>query len=160
MRVYLSKEFDVRCPHCGRVVSYSNRYDSYFCMPCNRWIEEQCADPACEFCAGRAEEPDGLKDLDAAKPAEAEHTPPAMPQTPSAQPIISQPAVAKAAPPPAAGRNRPCPCGSGVKFKKCCEVPKQKPAPKVQAAPRPEPSRARPAPRSDDHFMSRLSRVM
>ena len=25
-----------------------------------------------------------------------------------------------------AGRNDPCPCGSGKKFKKCCELPKQR----------------------------------
>lgn len=54
MRVYLSKGFDVRCRHCGRIVSYSQRYDAFFCMPCNSWLEEQCTDPACEFCVGRA----------------------------------------------------------------------------------------------------------
>ena len=25
-----------------------------------------------------------------------------------------------------AGRNDPCPCGSGKKFKKCCDMPKQR----------------------------------
>jgi hypothetical protein len=30
-----------------------------------------------------------------------------------------------------AGRNDPCPCGSGKKFKKCCDVPKQ---PKIRQA--------------------------
>jgi hypothetical protein len=118
MRVYLCKDFDVRCSHCRRVVSYSQRYDSYFCMPCNLWLEEQCSEPRCEFCAGRAEEPDGVTDLDAAKPAEAERLPPLISQTPSIQ--LS----------------------------------------KVQAASHPEPSSARPAPRSDAHFWSRLSRVL
>lgn len=118
MRVYLCKDFDVRCLHCRRVVSYSQRYDSYFCMPCNLWLEEQCSEPQCEFCAGRAEEPDGLADLDEAKPAEAEHLPLVISQIPSTQPS------------------------------------------NVQAAPHPEPSRSLPAPRSDAHFWSRLSRVL
>ena len=134
MRVYLSKEFNVRCPHCGRVVSYSQRYDSYFCMPCNVWLEQQCSEPSCEFCAGRANEPDGLTDLDEAKPAEAEHAPPAMPKA-TALPVVS--------------RNRPCPCGSGVKFKKCCGGTRPTPAPTVQTPPP-----------SDAHFLSRLSRLM
>ena len=30
------------------------------------------------------------------------------------------PAQAVARPPPAIGRNAPCPCGSGRKYKKCC----------------------------------------
>lgn len=134
MRVYLSKEFNVRCQRCGRVVSYSQRYDSYFCMPCNLWLEERCSEPACEFCAGRAKEPDGLMELNEAKPEEAEHAPPVMPKT-AAHLVVS--------------RNRPCPCGSGEKFKKCCGIMRTPPAPKVQAPP---PSGA--------HFLSRLSRVM
>jgi hypothetical protein len=133
MRVYLSKEFNVRCPHCGRVVSYSQRYDAYLCMPCNLWLEQQCSEPSCGFCAGRAKEPDGLTDLDEAKPEEAEHAPPAM---------------AKTAGLPAVSRNQPCPCGSGVKFKKCCGTPRTAPAPKVRT------------PQSDAHFLSRLSRLM
>jgi hypothetical protein len=36
------------------------------------------------------------------------------------------------------GRNEPCPCGSGLKFKKCCLDPKEKPnkeIAKVEAMP-------------------------
>lgn len=132
MRVYLSKDFDVRCRHCGRIVSYSQRYDALFCMPCNAWLEEQCADPACEFCAERASEPDGVRDLDMAKPAEAEHAPPLGLQLSSVSPI---------------SRNQPCPCGSGTKYKKCCG------ARKIQAAPRKKSSS------NGAHFLSRLSRI-
>lgn len=105
MRVYLSEDFDVRCRHCGRRVSYSQRYDAFFCMPCNAWLEEQCTDPACEFCVGRASEPDGVRDLDVAKAAEAEHAPPLGFRLSSDPPI---------------SRNQPCPCGSGTKYKRCC----------------------------------------
>lgn len=134
MRVSLSKEFNVQCPHCRRIVSYSQRYDSFFCMPCNRWLEQQCSEPVCEFCAGRAKEPDGLADLDEAKPAEAEHAPPV---------------VSRAVEGPAVSRNQPCPCGSGEKFKKCCGIVKTPPVSKIQA----------PLP-SDKHFLARLSRLL
>ncbi len=46
-----------------------------------------------------------------------------MSRPPSAAPRAPAPGVAPAAPPrvqPVVGRNDPCPCGSGKKFKKCC----------------------------------------
>lgn len=134
MKVSLPKEFNVQCPHCGRLVSYSQRYDSYFCMPCNRWLEQQCSEPLCEFCAGRSNEPDGVRDLNEAKPEVAEHAPPLMP---------------KAAGYPAVSRNRLCPCSSGVKFKKCCGRVSVPSASGIKA-----PSS------SGAHFFSRLCRLV
>jgi hypothetical protein len=134
MEVSLSKEFNVQCPHCGRLVSYSQRYDSYFCMPCNLWLEQQCSEPLCEFCMGRSKEPDGAQDLDVAKPEVAEHAPPVMP---------------KEAGHPAVGRNRPCPCSSGVKYKKCCG--------RVRA---PSASGVKAPLSSGAHFLSRLRRLV
>jgi hypothetical protein len=32
---------------------YSGRYDAYYCETCNRWLEDTCDEPECEFCAGR-----------------------------------------------------------------------------------------------------------
>lgn len=135
MRVYLTKEFDVRCPFCQRIVSYSNRYDALFCRPCDAWLENQCADPACEFCAGRASRPDDATDLDEAQPAEAEHAPPIGVVVP---------------PPPTVGKNRPCPCNSGKKFKLCCGF--------VAKAPKTLPKKE--GPKTNLHFLERLSRLI
>lgn len=132
MLISLSNEFNVRCPHCGRVVSYSQRYDSYFCMPCNQWLETKCPEPLCEFCAGRAKEPDGLADLREDKATEAEHAPP----------ILTKPAGL-----PTVSRNQPCRCGSGEKFKKCCGIVRAPPA-------------SQSPPPNDLHFRSRLRRLL
>ncbi len=44
----------------------------------------------------------------------------ARPEGPTEEPIPSGVGRLRAADPPRAGRNEPCPCGSGKKFKKCC----------------------------------------
>lgn len=36
---------------------YSEKYDSYYCIDCNRWIEPKCSDPNCEFCKDRPDKP-------------------------------------------------------------------------------------------------------
>jgi hypothetical protein len=137
MQVSLDSEFDVRCLQCGRMVSYSQRYDAYFCMPCDIWCEPTCAEPACTYCGARADRPDGLRGLDAARPTEAEHAPP-----------INASSSAQRVETPAVRRNQPCGCGTGKKFKLCCgtrnggqDVPHE-------------------APPSNTHFLARLSRLL
>lgn len=45
------------CKDCGSEKQYSNKYDAYFCELCNKWLEEKCSDPDCEFCTKRPELP-------------------------------------------------------------------------------------------------------
>jgi hypothetical protein len=33
------------CPNCEGSSDYSIDYDSYFCGPCNVWLETACTDP-------------------------------------------------------------------------------------------------------------------
>lgn len=50
-----------RVPHCkdhGRGV-LSERYDAYYCQPCDGWLEEPCGDKACFFCPERPARPSG-----------------------------------------------------------------------------------------------------
>lgn len=37
--------------------AFSQEYDSYYCHPCNKWLESKCDDPTCEFCVGRPKTP-------------------------------------------------------------------------------------------------------
>ena len=41
------------CNKCGSEHQYSNKYDSYYCELCNKWLEEKCSDTECDFCAIR-----------------------------------------------------------------------------------------------------------
>lgn len=34
------------------------KHDAYCCLSCNRWLERQCFDEECSFCAGRPATPD------------------------------------------------------------------------------------------------------
>ena len=36
---------------------YSEEYDAMYCETCNRWLEDQCDDPACEYCTARPPAP-------------------------------------------------------------------------------------------------------
>lgn len=38
-------------PNC--VASHSEEYDAYYCETCNKWLEDKCDDPTCEFCINR-----------------------------------------------------------------------------------------------------------
>jgi hypothetical protein len=42
---------------CNSKKCYSEQYDAHFCETCNKWLEEPCADPTCEFCTIRPEKP-------------------------------------------------------------------------------------------------------
>jgi hypothetical protein len=52
----------ITCPSCKlhgawSTWSYSERYDTIYCEPCDIWLETACKDPACWFCAERPEKP-------------------------------------------------------------------------------------------------------
>ena len=51
----------------------------------------------------------------------AERTSEALRQKIAAMPPLPPPSVRRDPPPPKPGRNDPCPCGSGKKYKKCCD---------------------------------------
>jgi hypothetical protein len=36
---------------------YSEKYDAMYCETCNKWLEDPCDDPACEFCTVRPTTP-------------------------------------------------------------------------------------------------------
>jgi len=56
-----------------------------------------------------------------ARPSESEETPPSTGREQfGAQPNTSEQQTQPARPTPRPGRNEPCPCGSGLKFKRCC----------------------------------------
>lgn len=42
---------------CGHERMYSEKYDSFYCPKCGKWLEGKCSDPNCEFCAVRPEKP-------------------------------------------------------------------------------------------------------
>lgn len=44
------------CTEHSRCVR-SERYDAYYCGPCDEWAEEKCGNETCEFCAWRPERP-------------------------------------------------------------------------------------------------------
>jgi ribonuclease BN (tRNA processing enzyme) len=48
---------DERCPACSNRRMYHEEYDAYFCIRCDRWLEADCEDPSCEFCANRPDRP-------------------------------------------------------------------------------------------------------
>ena len=41
------------CPKCGVDKTYSKKYDSYYCQPCNEWLDDICNDRECLFCRTR-----------------------------------------------------------------------------------------------------------
>lgn len=46
------------CGHnCEENKLYSEEYDAYYCKLCNKWLEDKCDDPTCEYCPGRPEQP-------------------------------------------------------------------------------------------------------
>lgn len=65
----LSKEVDLStmettqkwsefCSDCGNKKRYSEDYDAYYCVSCNKWLENKCSDANnCEYCAYRPPNP-------------------------------------------------------------------------------------------------------
>lgn len=42
-----------RCTQCGSGGTRSVRFDAYYCVSCNEWLEDRCSDPSCNFCTAR-----------------------------------------------------------------------------------------------------------
>jgi hypothetical protein len=49
------------CKKCKTKVTYDEKYDVYYCDKCNRWLEEKCYSPKCEFCRKRPKFPKEIK---------------------------------------------------------------------------------------------------
>ena len=41
-------------------IAYSKQYDAYYNQATNKWIDDRCSDPNCEYCTTRPAQP--LKD--------------------------------------------------------------------------------------------------
>jgi hypothetical protein len=47
------------CPEHGPGLLIE-RYDAYACIECDKWLESDCDDPACAFCAMRPPRPSAV----------------------------------------------------------------------------------------------------
>lgn len=45
------------CPKCGTDKTYNKEYDSYYCQPCNEWLDDICTDRDCVYCNSRPARP-------------------------------------------------------------------------------------------------------
>lgn len=45
------------CHQCNRPGERDDKRDTYYCQCCDLWLEDQCVDTSCEYCAGRPEKP-------------------------------------------------------------------------------------------------------
>ena len=52
-RICLNKQGKQVCKRCNTLISYSEKFDTFYCAECNIWLEEKCVDPLCEACATR-----------------------------------------------------------------------------------------------------------
>ena len=43
--------------NCEDTKQRSEKYDAYYCVECNVWLEDKCDDPTCEFCPSRPATP-------------------------------------------------------------------------------------------------------
>jgi hypothetical protein len=48
---------------CENTQKYSTEYDCYYCEECNKWLEDKCDDPNCEYCKARPKTPDNVSTL-------------------------------------------------------------------------------------------------
>jgi len=49
----LTQKWSHFCLDCNSKKLYSEDYDTYYCRECDKWLEEQCSDIYCEYCARR-----------------------------------------------------------------------------------------------------------
>lgn len=45
------------CPACLLRSIHNEKYDAYYCLKCNMWLEDKCDDRKCFFCTDRPEHP-------------------------------------------------------------------------------------------------------
>lgn len=48
---------DEMCDTCGSRKVYYEKYDAKFCPQENKWLENNCFDPQCDYCKNRPEKP-------------------------------------------------------------------------------------------------------
>lgn len=48
------------CDHCGNNTYYCVEHDADHCSFCDKWLENACKDPQCEFCKDRPDKPSDL----------------------------------------------------------------------------------------------------
>lgn len=42
---------------CLHLHAYWEKFDSYYCLVCDKWLEDKCKDKGCEFCVDRPTKP-------------------------------------------------------------------------------------------------------
>jgi len=52
-RITTDKKGNSICKKCKADISYSEKFDAYYCDVCNLWLEEKCVDPLCKLCKQR-----------------------------------------------------------------------------------------------------------
>jgi len=51
-----------KCKSCNFEKKYNEKHDAYYCESCDEWLEKNCGDPECDYCADRPEKPSMLKE--------------------------------------------------------------------------------------------------
>lgn len=51
-----------RCKQCKKKVFYSKKFDCFYCIPCNMWLESKCDDLNCPYCPKRPLKPKAQED--------------------------------------------------------------------------------------------------
>jgi hypothetical protein len=54
MKIVKLKQF---CIKCDCEAEYNEKYDCYYCIKCNIWLEPKCGDLFCLFCKKRPTRP-------------------------------------------------------------------------------------------------------
>jgi hypothetical protein len=49
------------CFVCGEPSTHNEKYDAYYCKPCDIWLEFKCMDLGCGFCPDRPEKPSEIE---------------------------------------------------------------------------------------------------
>jgi hypothetical protein len=49
------------CYKCGTEITYSTKFDCYYCCKCHIWLEPKCDDLFCLFCRKRPTRPQAEK---------------------------------------------------------------------------------------------------
>ena len=57
MRGRKTKPLSCSCCVAINKKKYSEKYDAYFNVKANKWLEEKCSDTECEYCKDRPDRP-------------------------------------------------------------------------------------------------------
>jgi len=52
-RITINNKGESVCTKCENTITYSEKFDAYYCEKCNLWLEERCVDPLCKLCKQR-----------------------------------------------------------------------------------------------------------